>query len=321
MNLTIEEKKSPVAGGAGTGLRSSSVQPTMASPVAVPQSVMTRTRCPHCMKLFAIETSALEMLTAAGVRRAEFKCTGESCQGVFAIALPLDPDLERLAMVPSIPLRESTPIPEPVMEPASVEVSQSAAIAAPLKKAAVEERECARCGAANPVASLDCVRCGIIFERSVTGSAGRSGLDLEFRVEEELALGGSRELAQLWDLVIEDYEDRIRHERFLNACRDSEALSYAAKKYSQILVAAPQDEIARFMRNKIVALISIKAERSRIPFQLGFRIPKFNTLILLLGSILFVAGILMPQVKNMMEIGLSSILLALGISFALRERT
>ncbi len=320
MNLTIEEKKSPASVGSGTSSKSSSVQPTVPPPAPVSQSVMTRTRCPHCMKLFAIETSALEMLTAAGVRRAEFKCTGDTCQGVFAIALPLDPDLERLAMVPSIPLRESTPIPEPMTEPAPIEPSQSAAIAAPLKKT-VEERECARCGATNPVASLDCVRCGIVFERSVTGSAGRGGLDLEFRVEEELALGGSRELAQLWDLVIEDYEDRIRHERFLNACRDSEALSYAAKKYSQILVAAPQDEIARFMRNKIVALISIKAESSRIPFQLGFRIPKFNTLILLLGSILFVAGILMPQVKNMMEIGLSSILLALGISFALRERT
>lgn len=288
---------------------------------------MTRTRCPHCLKLFAIETAAIEMLTEAGVHRAEFKCTADSCQGSFAIALPLAPDAERLALVPALPLRESTPIPETVGAPA--------AIAAPLKEAVrteavptesvkkepaqkavekmnLEERECARCGVMNPLASLDCVRCGIIFERSVAGSAGR--------VEEELALGGSRELAQLWDLVIEDYEDRIRHERFLNACKDSEALSYAAKKYAQILVAAPQDEIARLMRNKIVALISIRAERSRIPFQLGFRIPKFNTLILLLGSILFVTGILMPQVKNMMEIGLSSILLALGISFVLRER-
>lgn len=273
---------------------------------------MTRTRCPHCLKLFAIETAAIEMLTAAGVHRAEFKCTADSCQGSFAIALPLAQDAERLALVPALPLRESTPIPETVGAPAAIAAPLKEAVRKEAEKMNIEERECARCGVMNPLASLDCVRCGIIFERSVAGSAGR--------VEEELALGGSRELAQLWDLVIEDYEDRIRHERFLNACKDSEALSYAAKKYAQILVAAPQDEIARLMRNKIVALISIRAERSRIPFQLGFRIPKFNTLILLLGSILFVAGILMPQVKNMMEIGLSSILLALGISFALRER-
>ncbi len=285
----------------------------------------TRTRCPNCKRLFAIETETLDAMSRAGVLRAEFNCTSLTCGQAFGLKLPLLSSDRALPILMAVPLIRSTLIAEPEIDvsvPEKIEEEnqdrtsdRSPGESAPLessRSAAVRERDCPRCGATNPMSSTDCVRCGIVFQRVV----GKPDL----RVEEEIALGGTRELSGLWDLVIEDYEDRIRHERFLNACKDAHALSYAMKKYAQILVSAPQDEVARMMRNRIVALVSVTAESSKLPIRLNFRIPKLNSLALFMGSILFFWGLAMPQLKNIMEIGLSMVLLTIGVRLALRTR-
>ena len=327
------------------------IKSSLGAPNAVVPA-LTRTRCPGCQKLFAVETEVLNSMSAAGVIRAEFTCTGELCHEAFGIDLPLSHDLMTLAIIPSVRLTKivektqpktpkpaqlavaavEAPLRERVEAPlragteaplrAGTEAPLQAKIQAPAvaksatsvrtKSTVISERECPRCSAMNAATMNECVRCGIIFDRYIEAN--------EAQLEEELALGGTRELSLLWDKTLEDYEDRIRHDRFLNACRDANALSYASKKYSQILIAAPQDDIARLMRNRIVAMISMRAESSRFPIRLSFRIPKINSMALFGGSVLFVWGVAMPQMKNMMEIGLSLILLAIGVRLALRAR-
>lgn len=272
----------------------------------------TRTRCPGCKKLFAVETEVLNMMARAGVLRAEFTCTGGLCRQAFAIELPVPVDVPVVPAVAlgSYVLAEPEPI-ETKSEPKpDIQAPSVAAVPIPVVTSPAE-RECPRCDAKNPMLSQECVRCGIVF--------GQSFDDGETPVE-ELELGGTRELAQLWDRVMMDYEDRIRHDRFVNACRDSDSLSYAAKKYAQVLVSAPQDDIARLMRNRIVALVAAKAESSALPIRLNFRIPKLNSMALFFGSIMFFWGLLMPQLKNIMEIGLSVILLSIGVRLALRQK-
>lgn len=274
---------------------------------------VSRTRCPACMKLFAVETDVLLAMTRAGVFRAEFNCTSDLCRTAFAVQLPLPVGYDGVAILPSVqifPPSEAIQVDVPLSPPNPKEPAQEAPVAA--LKAPIAERECPRCNAKNAVTMNECVRCGIVFERYENVN--------DSRIEEEVALGGTRELAAIWDKVIEDYEDRVRHDRFLNACRDGRALSYAAKKYSQILVSAPQDDIARLMRNKVVALVAAQAETSKLPIRLGFRIPKLNSMALFMGSLLFVWGLAMPQLKNIMEIGLSMVLLAIGVRVALRSR-
>ncbi|MDX9731284.1 MAG: hypothetical protein RBT63_05885 [Bdellovibrionales bacterium] len=290
-------------------------------------ATLTKTRCPGCKRLFAVETETLAAMSRAGVYRAEFTCTAELCRVSFAIELPLPEGHSGMGVLPSVRLdpvarvesRESTPEGRPSADEAVQEApaqSHQSAMPAPLKTergaSLLRERECPRCGAMNQAAQSDCVRCGIVFERY--------DKDEDEHLSEEMALGGTRELAALWGKTLEDYEDRIRHDRFLNACRDADALSYAAKKYSQILVAAPQDDIARLMRNRIVAMVSVKAESSKLPIRLNFRIPGFNTMGLFLGALLFFWGLAMPQIRNLMEIGLSMLLLSIGVRLALRSR-
>lgn len=292
--------------------------PNPQSPAAGPaqtSAAVSRTRCPACMKLFAVETEVLLAMTRAGVYRAEFNCTSDLCRTAFAVQLPLPVGYDGIAILPSTQItneiaKGESISPEPVPRPAT-EIT-GGGVPSAVMKAPLAEKECPRCNAKNAVTMNECVRCGIVFDRFDATN--------DLRVEEELALGGSRELSALWDKVIEDYEDRVRHDRFLNACRDARALSYAAKKYSQILVSAPQDDIARLMRNKVVAFVAAQAETSRLPIRLGFRIPKLNSMALFMGSLLFVWGLAMPQLKHIMEIGLSMVLLAIGVRVALRAR-
>lgn len=304
---------------------------------------ITRTRCPACRKLFAIETDTLMAMTRAGAYRAEFNCTSDFCRTSFAIPLPLPEGFDGVAVVPSIQIRPADletaqgaaqSITPTATQPAKLELEfshqpeidfveseqPSAKVERreqPLTSTLALEKECPRCNAKNAATMTECVRCGIVFDRYDSGEIGTKA---DLRVEEEMALGGTRELAALWDKLIEDYEDRVRHDRFVNACRDAKALSYAAKKYSQLLVSAPQDEVARLMRNRIVALVSAQAEVSTIPIRLNFRIPSLNTMALAMGSILFFWGLMMPQLKNIMEIGLSMVLLSIGVRLALRAR-
>lgn len=286
---------------------------------AAGETAMTRTRCPGCKKLFAVATETLDAMSAAGLRSAEFTCTGDLCHEAFAIELPLPLGHAKLGVLPATTLSrnflELEPSPETRIEPdpsvGPISDTMAAVVAVPLKEKSlgISERECPRCGAANVATSTDCARCGIVFERIHD--------DL---VDDEVVLGGTRELSLLWDKTLEDYEDRIRHDRFLNAARDANALSYAAKKYSQILIAVPHDDIARLMRNRIVAMVSVRAESSKMPIRLNFRIPKINSMALFGGSVLFFWGLMMPQLKNIMEIGLSLVLLAIGVRVALRAR-
>jgi hypothetical protein len=313
-----------------------------------------RTRCPSCHRKFGLDLNMLAKLFDARADRAEFSCS--KCHSSFFVLLAdvanmadLTPSDSQALMVPSfldvtqslipssiepekiteretpvggglpqrkaaepMPLREAFRLPNPSPE-RDHRVPEVGAVL-PKKKGEPKgdhEKECPRCSALNALVSTECVRCGIVFDRVI-----------DVRIEDELALGGSREMAALWDHVMEDYEDLVRHERFVAASSETNGLAYASKKYGQILIASPQDPIARNMRNRIVALVSAQAEKSGFPlqFQMGFRVPKLNSMAIFMGSLLTVWGLMMPQIRNLAEIGIAMLALSIGIRIALMRR-
>lgn len=322
-------------------------------------SLELRTRCPSCHRKFGLDLGMLAKLFDAQADRAEFSCS--QCQSAFfvllsdianmadltpppgaaadgqALMVPSFLDVTQSLMTHSV---ASEPGPDLTTPASKVEPQRKAAEPVPLRETfrlpnarpehqargpisgAVlpnkkgetkneHEKECPRCSALNALVSTECVRCGIVFDRVI-----------DVRIEDELALGGSREMAALWDHVMEDYEDLVRHERFVAASSETNALAYASKKYGHILIASPQDPIARNMRNRIVGLVSAQAEKSGFPlqFQMGFRVPKLNSMAIFMGSMLTVWGLMMPQIRNLAEIGIAMLALSIGIRIALMRR-
>lgn len=140
------------------------------------------------------------------------------------------------------------------------------------------------------------------------------------KMAEDLQLAGRRDLIALWESVLSDYENEQKHEAFVAACRRADSLPFAAHVYSELLALAPNEDIATRMRHRIVGFASYKAETSSIGPAWNYRVPGFNALGIMLGTMLLVLGALLPGTGNLSGIGIAMLVLSLGVRFALRPR-
>ena len=159
---------------------------------------------------------------------------------------------------------------------------------------------------------MDCGACGIVFARYRPGEAERVVGDIE--------LTGRVELINLWEAVTARYNDASLHEEFVRACYEAGCLPFASQKYARILVGAPEEEIARKMRKRIVGLASAKFERSgldkttwKVP------LPSFNNFIILLGVILLFVGLGFPKSHDIAGVGIAMLALAVGLKYFTRR--
>jgi ribosomal protein L40E len=190
----------------------------------------------------------------------------------------------------------------------AAERARAAAVAVP-----VAGKDCPKCRALNSLTSLECRSCGVLFEKY---------RQVEDTIRDDLALAGRSELILAWNDVLENYLDFARHEAFVSACIESQSLAYAAKKYTEILEAAPAEDTARLMRNRIMGYAGVHLEgASPVLSEETWKmpLPSFNNLILLLGTILMVVGFGLPQMHDVAKLGAAMIALSIGLRFYLRK--
>lgn len=171
-------------------------------------------------------------------------------------------------------------------------------------------RNCPRCGKKSLLETEECVHCGVIFARLEEGEQER-------RLGEFL-MGGHRELALLWSQVLADYENAEAHQNFVSACEAVGCLPFASHKYGRILEVSPGEEIARSMRQRVVAMISQRYEVAKERGGWSYRVPRFNLLVLFLGSFTTMAAILLPGLPGLAGFGVSILVLSTGLHFFLR---
>lgn len=182
----------------------------------------------------------------------------------------------------------------------------------PVEQAPVEEqRNCPKCGTQNSRQAQDCKACGIVFERYRPGEGEK--------VAGEIQLAGSHELVAHWKDVLENYADEDLHEEFVSACLEAKCLPFASHKYARILSVTPEEEIAMKMRKRIVALATQKFEFRGTGLGWKFRVPRFNGMIILLGSMVTTIGLMLPNSRNLTGIGISMLALAFFVRFFLRR--
>ena len=267
---------------------------------------LLKMRCPNCQKNYSVEESWVYAAPLnsqrAFVTPLRFECF--SCKSRFEALRPPGPGATTLE-TNLIPVSAPSP-----MQPARgiPRVERAALAKVPL---IAQTLKCPKCGVRTNGLATECLSCGVVFSRYKPLPDGAVG---------EIRLEGRRDILELWETIIGDYEDEIRHERFVEVCADAGALAFAAQKYSRILSVSPQEEIARRMKKRIVALASYPLESRGTNGVHSFRVPKFVDLILFLGAATATAGFTLHGMKAMAGIGVAAIALALGVRFFLRPR-
>lgn len=108
-----------------------------------------------------------------------------------------------------------------------------------------EAMTCPKCGEVQRKSDA-CRRCGLIIARWNPDSAAS-----------DPELGDAREAAALWKLVDENWSDLARHEAFIEHCRRSGVLAFAAARYRQS--AARPGSAERLAQIRVVAEQSLAA--------------------------------------------------------------
>lgn len=266
-------------------------------------------RCPKCKKLY----SAAGLTVRSASTPLKFECLSPSCKTRYFATLVDPASIEGMITYEA---GDGIDMVVPQTTPPSIS-SQSQRRAEPVvaeKAPMISDLRCPKCGTRNQVSSSECRSCGIVFAKAKKEKPEAEGLS------GEISLAGRRELSDLWDAILDNYEDQAKHDRFVKACHEAGCLPYASMKYTKILSAAPQEEIARNMRKRVVAIAGVKAEVAPKP-TLKFRIPKLNNLILILGSMAMTMGFILPGFKNLAGLGIAAVALAIGVRFFLRPRT
>ncbi len=103
------------------------------------------------------------------------------------------------------------------------------------------KKSCVKCGHENRVQVSECEKCGVVLEKALKS--------------DEILSGTSLALKQLWQQVLNEYDNEELHERFISYCEKQNALLFASNKYGSLVAANPADEIATKMRDQLLNLI------------------------------------------------------------------
>jgi len=185
----------------------------------------------------------------------------------------------------------------------------------PAPAPALGDATCPKCRGLGAASATECKHCGIVFEKFAQAS----------HAERNDELGVRRDLADMWAAILEDYGSQEKHDRFVEECYKSNALPFAAQKYSRILGAAPSEDIAKAMRRRIVGLSSFKTEtatasnvRKEAAEAQGagfFRYLKVSHVVFMVGGALIASGVLLPASKDLIGLGFAMIMLAVGVGY------
>ena len=278
-----------------------------------------RMRCPSCKKLYSVEPHRLGREDFS-----KFECV--DCQTCFFAVRPdfqgslvletreLETQFAPLisALAPSLPDIEDSfdglvEGPQGTTRGVLQSLVRSSVLQVP-----TQTRECPNCHTPNALSNVECTKCEVVIAQF------RPGAD----IADDAGLSESSELALMWREIQDDYQDIARHESFVARCASEQRLIFAAHKYAQILVAAPEESIARLMRARVQGLAAYgfdARDRGLGWATWSFPLPSFNSFMILLGTILVVVGLGFPNMAHTAGLGFAMIALAISLRVFLRR--
>jgi len=176
-------------------------------------------------------------------------------------------------------------------------------------------RKCPKCACSNLKSKVECIKCGVIFEKY--DKSEREG-------------GVLPSVARAWSELLQDYNNIAKHMSFVDQCDELMAIPYALKKYEELRELQPFDEIANQMHERVLlknfakkSYNQLRSNLSKYPQILIFkdfvwriswaRYLRISTWLLPLSFIGW--GTFDSQLRNLIGLGVSFLFLRVAIQF------
>jgi Zn finger protein HypA/HybF involved in hydrogenase expression len=173
------------------------------------------------------------------------------------------------------------------------------------EKAEASASNCPKCHKPLIETMEDCPHCGVIPAKYMS-------LKTASRIQ------GSERLGILWKKIIDNYESETLHQEFIRVSTMENNLAYAGTQYAQLLKLIPHEERALRMIKEIEALVAIPiSPTNKLRIQPAKqKTPRWVQGVLLVGTLLVIAGIVSPMLRNL--VGVGAVLLFIGAGYKLK---
>ena len=181
---------------------------------------------------------------------------------------------------------------------------------APKVNLSVETFPCPACSYANPKGTLDCARCGVVFSKYKRLETAKA--ELPVAPPSAPLSSNNAELSIHWEAVTQNYTKQVLHEAFIQKCFLAHQLPFASQKYRQILESNPSDELAKKMRDKIIALSTAAYIPQARPEAEKPRGGIFVWILIGVGALLILTGLMSKDLRGVAGVGAAMVVLGIG---------
>jgi ribosomal protein L40E len=245
-------------------------------------------RCPSCTKLYELQTKDVRG------HQPQFECVFCHCRFAFSFP-PSNPYDIQCRVISHSHMKRA-------LEGKNLTGAESAYL-----------KTCPKCAALNPLRSLECYSCGVIFSR-VEG------------LPRDAKLRAQPSLLKKWKAVLADYENQELHEDFLQSCTAVQALEFAKDRYQEMISVQGIDPIGDQILKRIEGLKNetIIADQPMLvlPQAKVFQVLKryYRAAPLLIGIFLVLIGLIGKTNRNMVGVGITVLILSLGVVYILNGK-
>lgn len=201
-------------------------------------------RCPSCRRLYESDAKDIQ------VHNPQFECVTCKCHFGFFVPTVVTSEAEISCfivskMAPTSVATSTTFQNENQLDDFRQDLKKQ--LGASLRKT---EQICPKCGAAKFESATECYSCGVIFSRL-------EGLPSDPNLKAQPSL------VKKWKEVLQDYSNDSKHETFVMACADFDALPFAKFKYQEIKSLQGVDLKAEQMLQHLEARMGFQAKQTQ----------------------------------------------------------
>jgi ribosomal protein S27AE len=186
-------------------------------------------------------------------------------------------------------------------------------------------KDCPACGKEMIAGHNECYSCGTVVDRF---QAKKNLLDTKETIGgiEHLTPIIIKKLDRQWKQVVVNYHDRKGHDHFIELCRENTALPFAIYHYSKMLEIDKEDDIAQIMRRQALSLLTIPVETQKQGGESEFSLTALDIFVrwalwvgLVLSVSCIVAGLFIPDTRNLVGLGVASLTLFMACAIYRRR--